>query len=134
MATLTEQQIEGYFYAKVVREFTHVITGGIYRPDMRPPDAHSEDIVVRFISAKADSVQTGFVAVNIYTNNTILPDGRSVRDFARLAEIEEHLAPFLASFKEDFSVSTDGTPYVEPINETNQSCLVVRLRFYRMTC
>ena len=76
----TEQQIERDFYSFIKESsLGKAIKGSIYRPDMRPADAKTEDLVVKFYTGIDEQIQSGTVIIDIYIPDVKNTDGRMVR-------------------------------------------------------
>ena len=55
MATKTEQQIERDFYSFVNKSpLGKAIKGKVYRDEMRPTDAKTEDLIVKFYTGRSE--------------------------------------------------------------------------------
>lgn len=108
----TEMQIERDFYSFVKNsDLGKAIKGKVYRPEMRPANATTEDLIVKFAGLDANSaVQTGVVIFNLYVPDIPHADGRMVPDKNRIGKLEELLLAF---------VETAGTEYVENRYDTD---------------
>lgn len=126
----TSLQIEGDFYRMIkAHPLGKMLKGEVYRHGNRPTDATTEDAVVSFLSGLDTQLQTGIVVMNVYVPN-IAP---KISDTARLEEIESQVHQFLWDNETDYYIETEQTPHIEEIEDTRQTCLVVRFRFSRMT-
>ena len=62
----TGQQIENDIYSLLKNsELSAFVNGDLYKFGMRPYKSVKEDIVVKFVTALTDEIQTGVVAINI---------------------------------------------------------------------
>ena len=83
MAVKTEIEVERDFYSFIKNgSLGNAIRGEVYRPDMRPSNAKTEDLIVKFLAGLDEQIQTGVVILNIYIPDTKNSDGRMVRDAA----------------------------------------------------
>ena len=58
-------QIERDFYSFVKNsDLGKAIKGKVYRPEMRPANATTEDLIVKFLAGLDEQVQTGVVIFN----------------------------------------------------------------------
>lgn len=58
----TEIQVERDFYSFVKSsKLGKAIKGSVYRSDMRPADAKTEDLIVKFLAGLDEQVQSGVV-------------------------------------------------------------------------
>ena len=85
----TETQIERDFYSFVKNsDLGKAIRGKVYRPEMRPTDATTEDLIVKFLAGLDEQVQTGVVIFNLYVPDIPYTDGRMVPDRKRIAGVD----------------------------------------------
>ena len=136
MAVKTEEQIERDFYTFVKKsKLGQSIKGSVYRDEMRPSDAETEDIIVKFLSGLDDQVQTGIVILNIYVPD--LPygtNGRKVKDHSRIAELQDLLQEWIDTEEDtEYLLSTDGTPTTILNEEIEQHLIYARIHFNRIT-
>lgn len=126
----TGTEIEGDFYTLIKESpLGQAIRGRVYRPDMRPAGAKSEDIVVKLLSGRDQQLQTGVVVVNIYIPDIVYKNGRRVRDIARIGEMEALLRQFIDEDHSEYWFDTEQTPTLIHHTEIDQYCLNVRLAF-----
>lgn len=105
------------------------IRGSCYRAGMRPDDARTEDIVLRFLAGTDGQVQTGIVVLNVYIPD-LTSGQRTLPDLSRIGEIEELLAAFIDSFDDPrLWLSTDGTPTATPVEGIGQTAVTARIKF-----
>ena len=79
----TETQIERDFYSFVKNsDLGKAIRGKVYRPEMRPANATTEDLIVKFLAGLDEQVQTGVVIFNLYVPDIPYTDGRMVPDLS----------------------------------------------------
>ena len=103
----TEKQIERDFYSLISQSsLGAAIRGTIYRSEMRPRDAESEDIIIKFLSGLDGQIQQGVVILNVYVPDiTMRSDGRKVEDKQRVAELEELIVDFIENGVTKFQVN-----------------------------
>ena len=66
MAVKTEIEVERDFYSFIRNgSLGNAIRGEVYRPDMRPSNAKTEDLIVKFLAGLDEQIQTGVVILNI---------------------------------------------------------------------
>lgn len=130
----TEQRIESDFYAIVKGSVLgKALRGGVYRPDMRPKGATTEDAVVKYLAGNCNKVtQDGVVVVNIYVPDITTADGSRVCDMARIEELEELVLQMVAEDESEYWVETDGDPSTTKHEEIDQHCICVRLAYSRV--
>lgn len=130
----TEMQIERDFFTFIKNNIGENIRGGVYRSEMRPANATSEDAVVKFLAGIDAQVQTGIVLLHVYVPGITMPDGHNVADKIRIGEIEETIIDFVNNNDNtEYLIETDGTPYASFNNEIGQHLIVARLKFQRIT-
>jgi hypothetical protein len=129
----TGSQIERDFYAFISNSsLGKGIKGKVYRSEMRPYDATSEDIVVKFLAGEDDQIQTGIVICNIYVPD-VLKAKRKVIDHARIAVLEELALDFIQNFSNtEYLVRTDGSMQTYLNEEIGQHLINVRIKFQRL--
>ncbi|MBR0292516.1 MAG: hypothetical protein IJQ79_10360, partial [Bacteroidales bacterium] len=78
--TKSEKNIERDLYALIkASPLAGMISGSVYRSDMRPEGSELEDISVKFLAGEEGQIQTGIIVLNIYVPNiTRLGDTRRV--------------------------------------------------------
>ena len=63
----TEMQIERDFYSFIKSsDLGKAIKGEVYRSEMRPANAKTEDLVIKFLAGLDGQIQTGVVIFNLY--------------------------------------------------------------------
>lgn len=132
----TESQIERDFLAFVkASALGAAVKGDTYRSGMRPADARTEDIVIKFLAGTDRQVQTGTVIMNIY-----VPDisygtrGRKVTDHKRIADLQLLVRDFIGrGGSEEYLLDTGSTPRTEEIEGMEQHVICVRINFQRIT-
>lgn len=129
----TGSQIERDFYAFISNSsLGKGIKGKVYRSEMRPYDATSEDVVVKFLAGEDDQIQTGIVICNIYVPD-VLKAKRKVIDHARIAVLEELALDFIQNFSNsEYLVRTDGSMQTYLNEEIGQHLINVRIKFQRL--
>ena len=130
----TGSQIERDFYTLInASSLGKSIKGKVYRPEMRPADATSEDIIVKFLAGEDEQVQTGVVICNIYVPDVIKAKGRKVIDHARIAELELLVLSFVENFdSSEYLIKTDGSMQTYLNEEIDQHLISVRIKFQRL--
>lgn len=131
----TEMQIERDFYSFVKNsDWGKAIKGGVYRSEMRPANATSEDMVVKFLAGLDDQLQTGVVIINTYVPDIITSDGRPVADKKRIGELQELIHSFVENAEDsDYWIELDETPHTMMNEEINQHFIYTRLKFKTIT-
>lgn len=127
----TEQEIERDFYRIVCEgDIGRTIRGTVYRSEMRPNDASTEDIVISFLTGLDAQDQTGIVVVNVYVPDIDGPGGRLVADRKRIGELEELMLELTGVHKEhDYRIETERTPYSRKADIKGQHVVVCRYQF-----
>lgn len=132
----TEQQIERDFYTLIVNSpLGAAVNKRIYRDGMRPDNAKTEDLVIKFLSGVDEQVQTGVVVLNLYVPDVACSKGgRKVKDAARIAELEELILSFVNDNTDtEYWLQTDGTPISMFNEEIKQHLIYSRIKFNRIT-
>lgn len=127
-------QIERDFYALIkASSLGKGIYGKVYRSEMRPANATTEDIVLKFLAGEDEQVQTGVVVCNIYVPDVLNKEGRKVIDHERIAALEELALDFIENSKDtEYSIKTDGSMQTYLNEEIGQHLINVRIRFQRL--
>ena len=135
MAVKTEIEVERDFYSFIRNgSLGNAIRGEVYRPDMRPSNAKTEDLIVKFLAGLDEQIQTGVVILNIYVPDTKNSDGRMVRDAARIGELEGVIRSFIEGNDEtEYWMESDGTPTSIKNEEIGQWCITARIHFRRIS-
>lgn len=135
MATKSEQQIERDFYSFIKdSELGHAIKGEVYRPDMRPENAKTEDLVVKFLAGLDEQIQSGVVILNLYVPDILHPDGRKVKNSPRIAVLEDLITSFIEdNDNTEYWMEKDGTPTSMKNEEIGQNFIYARIKFNRIT-
>lgn len=132
----TEKQIERDFYLLIKQSnLGKAIRGSVYRSEMRPKDAESEDIIVKFLSGLDGQIQQGVVILNVYVPDvTLRSDGRRVEDKERVAELEALIVDFIENHgSTEYLIESDLTPTSILNEELEQHLIYARLRFQRLS-
>ncbi len=131
----TEIEIERDFFTFIRNgSLGNAIRGEVYRPDMRPANTKTEDLIVKFLAGLDEQIQTGVVILNIYVPDTKNSDGRMVRDAARIGELEGAIRSFIEGNDEtEYWMETDGTPTSIKNEEIGQWCITARIHFKRIS-
>ena len=135
MAVKTEQQIERDFYSFIKgSNLGSAIKGNIYRSEMRPNDAKTEDLVVKYLAGIDEQIQSGVVILNIYVPDIAYQDGRKVIDHKRIGELQELVNEFVNSNENtEYWMQTDTTPTTMKNEDIEQHFIYVRIKFNRIT-
>ena len=135
MAIKTEIEVERDFYSFIKNgSLGNTIKGSVYRPDMRPANAKTEDLIVKFLAGLDEQIQTGVVILNIYVPDAKNTDGRMVRDAARIGVLQAAIRDFVDKNDEtEYWMETDGTPTSMKNEEIGQWCVTVRIHFRRIS-
>ena len=135
MAIKTEIEVERDFYSFIKNgSLGNTIKGSVYRPDMRPANAKTEDLIVKFLAGLDEQIQTGVVILNIYVPDAKNTDGRMVRDAARIGELEGAIRSFIEGNDEtEYWMESDGTPTSIKNEEIGQWCVTARIHFRRIS-
>ena len=131
----TEMQIERDFYSFVKNsDLGKAIKGKVYRPEMRPANATTEDLIVKFLAGLDEQVQTGVVIFNLYVPDIPHVDGRMVPDKNRIGKLEELLLAFVETAGgTEYWLETDTTPTTMRNEEIEQHFIYARIKFNRIT-
>ena len=131
----TEIEIERDFYTLVKRsKLGSAIRGTLYRSEMRPANANSEDLIVKFLAGTDEQIQSGTVILNLYVPDVDFQDGRKVADKERIGELQRHIADFVAECDSDeYLIQADGTPYSTYNPDIEQHLIVSRIKFKRLS-
>ena len=130
----TETQIERDFYSFVKNsDLGKAIRGTVYRSEMRPTDAATEDLIVKFLAGLDEQVQTGVVIFNLYVPDIPYTDGRMVPDKNRIGELQELIRTFVETAGgTEYWLETDTTPTTMRNEEIEQHFIYVRIKFNRI--
>ena len=132
----TEMQIERDFYSMIKSsELGKAIKGGIYRSEMRPNDAKTEDLIIKFLSGLDEQIQVGVVILNLYVPD--IPngsDGRLVADKNRIGVLQELILSFIEENPNtEYLLESDETPTTNLNEEIEQHFIYARIMFNRLT-
>ena len=132
----TEKQIEKDVF-RIIRdsELKAVIGGMAYRDGMRPKNATTEDIVVKFLTGIDGQEQSGIVLIHIYVPNIKSPsgDGELVPNITRIDQLEEIANSMVSSLESDeYLFEKDETPRSYP-TDIEQYFINIRLHYRRKT-
>lgn len=135
MATKSEQQIERDFYSFLKdSDLGKAIKGSIYRADMRPADAKTEDLVVKFLAGLDEQIQTGVVILNLYVPDIKNTDGRMVKNMSRIGVLEDLITSFVEENEEaEYWMEKDGTPTSMKNEDIEQTFIYARIKFSRLS-
>ena len=134
----TENQVERDFYGFVCNStLGKAVSGKVCRSGMRPANADSEDIVVKFLAGLDEQIQSGVVIINVYVPD-ILDGGRKVKDFGRIGTLESLIAEFVQDVNfspqdyDGYRIETDGTPSSMQVEGIEQHVIYARIKFNRL--
>ncbi len=135
MIAKSEKQIERDFYLFVKQSVLgQSIRGTVYRGGMRPANAQTEDVIVKFLAGLDEQIQSGVVLLNIYVLD--VPhgdDGHKVEDLPRVEELETLIQQFVDENDEpEYKLATDTSPTSMKIEEIEQHCITARIKFQRL--
>lgn len=133
----TAKQIERDVY-RIIREseLKDIIGGTIYRDRMRPKNADTEDVVVKFLTGIDGQEQSGIVLIHIYVPDkpSVSNDGELVEDITRIDELEVIINRIIEEIDNvEYWFEKDGTPQSYPAEGLEQHFINVRLRYRRKT-
>lgn len=133
----TQNEIEEDFYG-FVRGSTlgRAVKGGVYRSEMRPDNAKTEDLIVAFLAGIDGQEQTGVVIFNIYVPD--IPyngsNGRKVANKRRIGELQRLVLDFVETAGgSEYWLETDGTPTSMASEDISQHFINARIKFKRIT-
>jgi len=132
----TEKQIERDFFALLKQsKLASEIRGTLYRSEMRPNDAETEDIVVKFLAGLDEQVQSGVVIINVYVPDIYYKkDGRKVEDKERIETLEALILQFVNENDDvEYWMQTDGSPASMRVENIEQHVIYARIKFNRIT-
>ena len=131
----TENEIERDFYTLVKNsDLGAAIRGTVYRSEMRPANADSEDLIVKFLAGTDEQIQTGTVILNIYVPDIDFQDGRKVEDKERIGTPQSLIREFIKNCDSvDYDIKSDGTPYSTQNPDIEQHLIVSRIKFKRFS-
>lgn len=135
----TEQEIERDFYIMIEgSRLGKAIRGDIYRADMRPANATTEDLVVKLLEGadeKPKSVpfeQSGTIIINIYVPAMLYTEGRKVRDNKRISELQKLISEFICSHpSREYLIASSGKPMSTYVESIQQYVISARIAFDR---
>lgn len=134
--TKTEIDFERDFYTLVKNsDIGKIIRGSVYRSGMRPANAKSEDVIVKFLAGTDEQVQDGIMLIHVYVPDIANSDGRKVEDKVRIGVLESAIIAFVKNCEDtEYLIRCDGLPKSTEINEAiEQHLIVARLKFQRLT-
>lgn len=131
----TEIEIERDFYTLVKRsKLGSAIRGSLYRSEMRPANANSEDLIVKFLAGTDEQIQSGTVILNLYVPDIDFQDGRKVADKERIGILQRLIVDFIAEYDSgEYLIQSDGTPYSTLNPDIEQHLIVSRIKFKRLS-
>lgn len=132
----TENQIERDFFTFIMQsKLGKGIKGTVYRADMRPDDAATEDLVVKFIAGLDEQIQSGVIIINIYVSDITNPSiGRKIKNHARIGELQGLIQSFVNDNDDtEYWMRTDGTPTSTAVEGIEQHCISARIKFQRLS-
>ena len=103
---------------------------------MRPKNADTEDVVVKFLTGIDGQEQSGIVLIHIYVPDkpSVSNDGELVEDITRIDELEVIINRIIEEIDNvEYWFEKDGTPQSYPAEGLEQHFINVRLRYRRKT-
>lgn len=134
MAIKTEIEIERDFLQLLKdSSLASELRGTIYRDEMRPPNAKTEDIVFAFLGGIDEQIQEGIVVVNIYVPDLKRNGGRAVKDDPRIGVLQKEAIKLIdnSTHSSEYRLKTDGSMKSSPVEGMEQHVIVLRLKFRR---
>lgn len=132
----TEKQIEKDVF-RIVKdsELKNVIGGSFYRAGMRPKNAMTEDVVVKFLTGIDGQEQSGIVLIHIYVSDIPASnDGELVENITRIDNLEQLLNDIISELEDnEYLFEKDGTPKSFPAEGITQHFINLRLKYRRKT-
>ena len=132
----TEKQIEKDVF-RIVKdsELKNVIGGSFYRAGMRPKNAMTEDVVVKFLTGIDGQEQSGIILIHIYVSDIPASnDGELVENITRIDNLEKLLNNIMSDIENDeYLFVKDGTPKSFPVEGIAQHYINLRLHYRRKT-
>lgn len=135
MGTKTAEEVERDFYSFVKNgDLGAAIKGTVYRDEMRPANAETEDLVIKFLTGLDEQVQSGVVIFNLYVPDKLnSKDGRKVIDHSRVNELEKAIRDFVEKNENtEYWLQTDTTPTTMTNEDIGQHLIYARIKFYRL--
>ena len=132
----TEKQIERDFFSFISQSsLGKSIKGKVYRKGMRPANAQTEDLIVKFLAGLDEQIQSGVVILNLYVPDIPFgKDGRKVEDMARVEELEGLIQSFVNdNDNTEYWMQTDGTPASMEVENIEQHLIFARIKFNRLS-
>lgn len=132
----TQTEIDRYFYTVVkASNLGKAIRGDVYRPDMRPDNAKTEDIIVGMLTGLGGQTQEGVVLVNVYVPDQPDKKGRLVADLTRIGVLQQHIQSLIDDCQGgDYYIDRNvETPRAIEVRELHQHCFTIRLQFKTIT-
>lgn len=130
----TQIDIERDFFGMITQAVGRDLRGKVYRAEMRPDNARTEDAVVKLLAARDDQIQTGTVILNVYIPDITLAGGRSVANTERIATIERLIVDYIdGGPSSEYHLETDGSPMAIAIEGTAQHVVTARINYKRLT-
>lgn len=131
----TQIEIDRYFYSIVkASDLGKAISGTVYRPEMRPDNAKTEDIIVGLLSGIDGQQQDGIVLVNVFVPDKPGRGGKYEPDYNRIATLQAYKEALITDCqKGDFYVTRSKETEKAIAVENNQHCFTIRLNFKTIT-
>lgn len=132
----TQTEIDRYFYTVVkASDLGKAIKGDVYRPDMRPDNAKTEDIIVGMLTGLGGQTQEGVVLVSVYVPDQPDKKGRLVADLTRIGVLQQHIQSLIDDCQRgDYYIDRNvETPRAIEVRELHQHCFTIRLQFKTIT-
>lgn len=133
----SEKNIEKDLF-RLIKEsnLAKMISGSVYRKDMRPEGSMLEDIVIKFLSGTEGQIQAGIIALNIYVPNiSQIGSERKVENTARIEELEDAVIAFVNDCTEtEYLYEFDDTMQSIEVDEIDQHAIYARIHYQRLNC
>lgn len=131
----SEKNIERDLFKLIkASSLSEMVTGSVYRKDMRPDNSSKEDIVVKFLAGEEGQIQTGIVIVNIYVPDiTAKQYSHPIENTKRVEELEDAVIAFVNDCKDtEYLYELDGSPTSLSIPEILQHVVYSRIKYKRI--
>lgn len=131
----TQIEIDRDFYAIVkASDLGKAITGSVYRPEMRPDNSKSEDIIVGLLAGMDGQQQEGVVLVNVFVPDKAGRGGKYEPDYSRIATLQGYKDALISDCQTgDYFVTRNRETERAIAVENHQHCFTIRLNFRRIT-
>jgi len=108
------------------------IAGQIYKEDMRPINATTEDAVVSFMTGLDGQIQAGVVTINAFVPMTDIGGGTLAKNTTRCKQLEMLMQSIVSGLKPDeYRFSLDTIIKTFKVEGSNQHFVNTKLKFER---